>query len=67
MEIFITTFLMLTFDDYHRAKNAIGWCESKWGVEDGSCWRYSDNITKSVITFEFINEEMKVEFLLTWC
>lgn len=58
--------LLLDLSNYRHAKNAINWCKETWGKVDNSIWRYTDNITNGEIIFEFINDEMKVEFLLIW-
>lgn len=58
--------LRLDSKNYRRAVGAIAWCIKRWGKDDNSIWRYTDRIDAGKVSFEFINEEMRVEFLLVW-
>ena len=66
MALFITTLPLTCHDEYLQITRILTWCEEKWGIVDNSIWRFTDDIKRGEMIFEFISNEMKTEFLLTW-
>lgn len=49
----------------YRTMQMVNWCVQKWGPGDSSTWRWDHRLSTGLI-FEFINEGMMTEFILTW-